>query len=214
MSLKECYGVNVYPKGSPKIAFEGKHIYIYESKPKPQTKVWLVFNYCNDFLGEIRWYGKWRQYVLFAEKRIFGGSCFYEIGDFCKEQTAIQKEKWNHGDRKMTKQICLRPKKFVFRIRHQYFSKIREGKKTIEYRRDSPFWRKRIGIISESTAHFDISDYTNRPIAIFICGKRIHKREIVGISRIDTPITFSEQGKKDVDTPLCFAFHLGKEVKS
>ena len=91
--MKDCEGYIVYPQGSSKIAFEGKHIYIYEIEPKPKTKVWRVYNYCNEILGEIRWLGQWRQYVLFSEKSIFGGSCFYEIAEFCKKQTQIQMKK-------------------------------------------------------------------------------------------------------------------------
>ena len=87
-------GMIIYPKGSPKIAFEGKHIYIFEEEPNPKTKIWSIFNYCNDFLGQISWDGQWRQYVLFAEKSKFGGSCFSEIGDFCKKQTQIQMDNW------------------------------------------------------------------------------------------------------------------------
>lgn len=85
----------------------------------------------------------------------------------------------------------------VFRIRKQYFDAIVKGEKTVEFRRDSPYWRKRI--IGKPA-------YT----AVFICGKQVHRRKIIDITRLPTPDGFSEQGKQDVDTTMCFAIHLGQ----
>ena len=95
-----------------------------------------------------------------------------------------------------------KPRSLVFRIRRQYFDQIVAGEKKIEYRRDSPFWKKAVG------QPLGEPKYT----AVFICGKRVHRRRIIAIEKRATPDYFSEQGKKDVDTPLCFAFHLGDEV--
>jgi hypothetical protein len=50
--------------------------------------------------------------------------------------------------------------------------------------------------------------------AVFICGKQIHRREVTGIERTLTPKYFSEQGKLDVNTPTCLAFHLGLSVNT
>jgi hypothetical protein len=90
----------------------------------------------------------------------------------------------------------------VFRIRKQYFDAIVSEEKTTEFRRASPFWRKRIEGKGEALK-----------TAVFICGKQVHRRKITLIQEIETPSWFSEQGKKDVDTPTCFAIHLGSEVK-
>jgi len=92
-------------------------------------------------------------------------------------------------------------KSLVLRIRKRYFDAIVSGEKTVEFRRDSEFWRKRI------IGKADVE------IATFICGKRVHRRKITSIHRIKTPSWFSEQGKKDVDTSLCFVINLGGEVK-
>jgi hypothetical protein len=92
-------------------------------------------------------------------------------------------------------------KNLVFRIRKQYFDAIVSGEKTTEFRRASPFWRKRI--VSKGEA---------LDTAVFICGKQIHRRQITLIQEIETPSWFSEQGKKDVDTPTCYAIHLGKQI--
>lgn len=93
-------------------------------------------------------------------------------------------------------------KKLVLRIRRKYFDAIVSGEKTTEFRKDSVFWRKRI----------DGKGVEGEPwIAVFISGLRVHRREITLIQKIDTP-EFSEQGKKDVSTPKCYAIHLGKTV--
>ena len=91
-------------------------------------------------------------------------------------------------------------KSIVFRIRKPYFDAIVSGEKTVEFRRHSPFWEKRI-------------KGTGVEVAVFICGKRVHRRKITYVQLIDTPTWFSEQGKKDVDTPQCYAIYLGEEIK-
>jgi hypothetical protein len=104
----------------------------------------------------------------------------------------------------------------VFRIRKKYFDDIVSGKKTIEFRKDSLFWQKRIHTIVESCgvklSETNIVFPEPSPIiGVFICGKRIHRRTVEQIVRMSTP-SFSEQGKKDVNTPFCFAFHLGQPI--
>lgn len=112
--------------------------------------------------------------------------------------------------------------KFVFRIRERYFNQIIAGTKTVEYRRDVEFWQKRIGTclaniprifeFQSKEKPFTASFFSfDKVLAVFICGKRKHTREIVGIERIKTPEYFSDQGKKDVNTPTCLAFHLGEK---
>lgn len=105
-------------------------------------------------------------------------------------------------------QICWKVEKMksiVLRVRKRYIDVIDMLKKNIEYRRDSEFWRKRlnkyVGIENPGL------------IAVFLCGKQVVRRLIKIIRRIRTPSTFSEQGKKDVDTPMCFAIHLGDKIQ-
>ena len=104
--------------------------------------------------------------------------------------------------------------------------------KDVEYRRDSPHWQKLVfGVtdqkymsamqhsLEEKTSYFRLPvTLTERDIqkwggamAVFICGKTVYRHPIVQIDRMPTPATFSLQGKKDVDTPTCFAFHLEPE---
>jgi len=91
-------------------------------------------------------------------------------------------------------------KSLVFRIRKEYFDAIASGEKTTEFRRASPFWRKRI-----------VDKGISLDTAVFICGKRVHRRRIVMIQEVETPSWFKEQSD-DVDTPTCYAITLGKEV--
>ena len=116
--------------------------------------------------------------------------------------------------------------KFVFRIRQRYFDQIVAGTKTVEYRKDIYFWQLRINNIfsalglkmmtypvANNNIVFDVPLTKDDNVqAVFICGKRKHLREATGIARIITPDYFSEQGKKDVDTPRCFAFLLGEAI--
>jgi len=88
-------------------------------------------------------------------------------------------------------------KKAVFRIRKPYFDAIVRGEKTVEYRKFSKFWLKRL---------------ENVDVAVFICGKQKHCRKIVRVDQIQTPSFFSNQGKRDIDTASCFAIHLGDVV--
>ena len=95
-------------------------------------------------------------------------------------------------------------KSAVFRIRKRYFDLIVEGHKTVEYRKDSPFWRKRFHFNPEWPILYDYPE-----VAVFICGRRVHRRRITDVQHVKTPTSFSEQGNKDVPTPCCFAIHLG-----
>lgn len=109
-------------------------------------------------------------------------------------------------------------KKLCFRIREKYLHDIEKEIKRVEYRRDSPFWQKRLANIFGEEAvrgYFQITPmHSGIEIeGVFISGKKIHRREIVGIARIKTPDCFSDQGKKDVDTKTCLAFYLGKSMK-
>lgn len=107
---------------------------------------------------------------------------------------------------------------FSFRIRKKYFDAIVREEKTVEYRRDIPFWRKRIKKALEICGVETQKDHIVFPEpsgaqAVFFCGRELHKREILVISKTKTPDNFSDQGKRDVNTESCWAFSLGREIK-
>jgi len=87
--------------------------------------------------------------------------------------------------------------KVSLRVRKRYFDLIVAGVKVVEYRKDSFYWKRML--------------MDNRPTeAVFLCGKKIHRRKILDVLYIKTPKGFSEQGKKDVPTKMCYAIHLGE----
>ena len=114
----------------------------------------------------------------------------------------------------------------MFRIRRRYFDQIVAGTKTVEYRRDTPFWQVRINncfsrlgmkdmeyVIANNELTFNVPLYVDDSVqAIFICGKAKHVRQAMGIQRLATPSYFSDQGKKDVNTSTCLAFNLGNTI--
>lgn len=85
------------------------------------------------------------------------------------------------------------PKKASFRIRRKYFDLIVSGEKTEEIRTNKEFWRKQL--------------LQGKPpqIAVFVCGKDVHRRWIKRIYVEDAEKVLnrplSEQGKQDVLTP-------------
>lgn len=95
-------------------------------------------------------------------------------------------------------------KKASFRIRKQYFDAIVKGEKKVELRNYSPFWIKRL--------------LTGTPpkIAVFVCGKQVHRREITSIETGNPKEILgrelSEQGKKDIPMEYCIAIYLGKKL--
>ena len=52
--------------------------------PGRKTKCWLVTaRQGGDILGEVRWFGRWRQYAFYPRPNtIFAGSCFTDLAEF------------------------------------------------------------------------------------------------------------------------------------
>ena len=92
-----------------------------------------------------------------------------------------------------------------FRVRRTYYDQIVAGTKTEELRKDSEFWRKRLLETSKPPT-----------VAVFVCGKAVHRREITGRRRDDPEKVLgrplSEQGKQDIPTAKCIVVELGAEV--
>jgi len=88
-------------------------------------------------------------------------------------------------------------KQVALRVRREYFDAIKSHEKNVEYRKFSPFWQQRLA---------------NATIAVFFCGKDVHRRRIIRVEHIPTPLNFSEQGRKDVPTASCFAIFLGESL--
>jgi len=108
-------------------------------------------------------------------------------------------------------------KTLVFRIRKRYFDDIVAGKKKVEYRRNSPYWRARLfggntPLNHVRGRHLFFEKTGDFFEGLLLCGKRKHSLKIWAVEKLATPNYFSDQGKKDVDTPTCFGFHLGDVI--
>lgn len=100
-------------------------------------------------------------------------------------------------------------KSIALRIRKEYFDAIITGDKTVEYRPDSRYWRTRLGYPEPFPPNHP--KFPKR--AVFVCGKRVHRRKTRKVDRIPRPDGFSPQGQQDVPTPMCYAIYLETVIK-
>lgn len=68
------------------------------SKQNPKTEVWDVvtvedgFNLLGEVIGQIKWYGSWRQYAFFpSQNTVFEPKCLRNIIDFIQARMAYRK---------------------------------------------------------------------------------------------------------------------------
>lgn len=61
-----------------------KYIYFLKVADKPKTSVWHCRSQSsNALLGEVKWYGPWRQYCFFPEANtVFNVTCHEDINNF------------------------------------------------------------------------------------------------------------------------------------
>ena len=105
-------------------------------------------------------------------------------------------------------------KKVSFRIRREYFDKIVSGEKKEEIRSNTNFWRKRLfgAYVNPPLPPFKLPE-----VAVFVCGKEVHRRKITGISlekpeeALGRPL--SKQGRKDIRTKMAIVVKLGEAVQ-
>ncbi len=101
--------------------------------------------------------------------------------------------------------------KVACRIRRVHFDAIVRGEKTVEVRRASEYWRK--------TAVRVVLDlgFNLKPVMVFVCGKDVHRREIVGLRLEESARDAlgrepSAQGRQDIGEGPVIAFELGEVV--
>ncbi len=93
------------------------------------------------------------------------------------------------------------------RVRKEHYEAIVSGEKKVELRPYSDYWRKRLE---------KVNPVMEDVIAVFICGKRVHRRKVLSIfvgepeKILDRPL--SEKGKLDIPTQLAYVFFLGEEA--
>jgi len=115
--------------------------------------------------------------------------------------------------------------KLVFRVKKAYYEQIVAGTKQIEYRAQTPYWLKvtaHLNKFFERTLGLKTWLQTDRTEpwtaevigiqAVFItCLKgQSHTRQVNAIGQIQTP----PELKQLINTPRCYTFHLGAEVKT
>jgi hypothetical protein len=64
------------------------------TSPSGKTDLWEIQSAANgEFLGMIRWYGRWRQYVFHpAKQTIWNPDCLDEVSTFCRGRTKASAE--------------------------------------------------------------------------------------------------------------------------
>ena len=68
-----------------------KYIHFEEDDPNPKTSVWAVKLAKNGYIGEIRWYPRWRQYCWLIDDLAFSASCLDDLSNFIKGLMAERK---------------------------------------------------------------------------------------------------------------------------
>lgn len=63
-----------------------RYMYVEKYEEKPKTSVYHVYSVSDDvFLGEVKWWGPWRQYCFFPEEAtIYSVGCMEDIVKFVK----------------------------------------------------------------------------------------------------------------------------------
>ena len=95
-----------------------------------------------------------------------------------------------------------------FRIRRRYFDAIVRGEKTTELRRASSYWYAAVGRLRDD-------DMGRCGVAVFVCGRDVHRRVIVGVDEFESAEEaadglLSDQGREDLGDGPVLAFLLGE----
>lgn len=85
-----------------------KYNYVYflnvtEDYPKLKTKVYECRTlFSNNYLGTVKWFGRWRQYCIFFDNStIFNSICLEDVVDFLKQLNKEHKEKKDEKNNSM-----------------------------------------------------------------------------------------------------------------
>jgi len=102
-------------------------------------------------------------------------------------------------------------KRISLRITKEYFDLIKSGKKTIEFRPFSPFWRARLDSLCLEKKGADPEEADDpKAVAVFVSGKAVHRRLVTRVKYIPTP---SFVDHEVVRTNTCYALYLGKVMR-
>lgn len=63
------------------------------ASPSGKTRCWLVLTNRGGWLGDVKWFGRWRRYAFFpAPETVFERTCLRDIANFCDAQTKARNE--------------------------------------------------------------------------------------------------------------------------
>lgn len=63
-----------------------------EDKPGRKTDRWFVYTIDMHWLGEIKWFSRWRQYTFFPDKEtVYNPACLLQIVEFCSQATVVHR---------------------------------------------------------------------------------------------------------------------------
>jgi len=69
-----------------------KYITMIKTEDKPKTSVFTICSKHQDYLGEVRWFGRWRQYCFFPEDDcVFSKGCMNDINNFIGQLMTLRK---------------------------------------------------------------------------------------------------------------------------
>ncbi len=86
--------MTLIPIGSDPANFDGTYISFRMAgqSPSGKTAIWLVTAKGGDWLGEVRWFSRWRKYSFFPyPSTVFETTCLSELAEFLKDRTREQR---------------------------------------------------------------------------------------------------------------------------
>lgn len=76
-----------------------KHIYLTKIGRKTRTSIWECRTLQDGVLGEVKWYGPWRQYCFFPDGyTVFSAGCMDDINDFMRNLRAAERKEANNEE--------------------------------------------------------------------------------------------------------------------
>ena len=70
-----------------------QYIHFVKVSDKPKTSVWNCLTRQGDRLGQVRWFGSWRQYCFFPSDElstVFNVGCLNDIANFIVNLSAVK----------------------------------------------------------------------------------------------------------------------------
>jgi len=76
----------------------GKYLAVQELRPREgrKTKRWMLFSHRGALLGEVKWYGPWRQYIVEPNMgSVFNDGCLLDVAAFLARVNYEHTGRWS-----------------------------------------------------------------------------------------------------------------------